>query len=97
MYEILVAITCLGWIIYLLVDYKIQKKGRFVKSNWSNNERDFIDVESKITDEEAEELKIIISQLIEERVKELDFSDTTEKFETNDGSLDINIKFNMKD
>ena len=76
---------------------KWRKKEKFVSNNWSENDRDFYDVETTITEQEANEIKLLITQAIEEKMKNLDFSDGVEKFAINDDVISIDIKFNEKE
>ena len=68
-----------------------------MSNNWSENDRDFYDVETTITEQEANEIKLLITQAIEEKMKNLDFSDGVEKFAINDDVISIDIKFNEKE
>jgi len=76
---------------------KWRKKDEFVKNNWSDDESDFYDLEDKMTPEEAENLKNLVAQVIEERIKNLDMTDTVEKIDINGHNLELDIKFNYKD
>lgn len=74
-----------------------RKKDKFVKNNWSEDDKDFIDVETKMTQEETEAIKTLLAQVIEERVKNLDLTDSVEKIDINGQEIDVNVKFNYKD